>query len=94
MAATGVGPQAAGVVLLVCAPLEEKASLVVAQEQGHRAVQQPALMDFELGSGTDRAIVFIDENYQFFVEQGSKLQGDSCGLQVVPAACNLQRLQP
>ena len=61
-------------VLHVGAPLQQEASLLVAQQQRNGAVQQPPLVDFELGGGTDGAVVFVDEDDEIFGGQWTGVQ--------------------
>src|SRR5688572_3346867 len=62
MAAAGVGPQPAGMVLRRIAPLQQELALGVSHQGRDRAVLESAAVRVELARGADRDVAGIDQD--------------------------------
>ena len=65
MAAGGVGPQPARVVLVVRAALQQHLAVAVEHEHAERAVQQPPLVRIQLGRLAHLPVVLVDQHHHF-----------------------------
>lgn len=62
MAAAGVRPESAGVVLVGRATLQEQLAAPVDEEYRYRAMQAPGAMGVELRRMTDLPVILVNEN--------------------------------
>src|SRR3954464_7249023 len=62
MAATGVRPQAAGVIFAAVALLQKNPAALIDDEDRERAVEEAGAMHVHLAAGADGTIALVDEN--------------------------------
>ena len=62
MTAAGVGPQAAGMILLRMSPLQHQPPRMVADDYGNGAVTKTALVGVELAERADWSILGVDQH--------------------------------
>src|SRR5262249_10932679 len=85
MAAAGIGPEPARVILRRIAPLQKKLAVRVAHQHRDRAMSQSALMRIELAGGADLHIVGIDQDHRIGVGHYSGLPPPNLSLIAVHA---------